>query len=136
MLARAVEIASGIPYGRFVEQNIFKPLGMNRSGYGFAAQSAMPVATAYTGSAPFATYPMTWSLDLAYGAGGIVSSAHDMGLWMNGLLSKRLLDTAGLSRDFGPTGHFDVRPAVNYAMGFSPATMNGHREVWHNGFAP
>ena len=124
-----------MPYGRFVEQNVFKPLGMNRSGYGFAAQSALPLATAYSGSAPFATYPMTWSLDLAYGAGGIVSSAHDMGLWMNGLLSKRLLDSAGLSL-LWTDGHLTSGQAVDYAMGFVPATLNGHREVWHNGFAP
>ncbi|HTA40742.1 MAG TPA: serine hydrolase domain-containing protein, partial [Candidatus Acidoferrales bacterium] len=127
VLARAVEIASGMPYARFVEENIFKPLGMNESGYGFQAQSSLPLATPYAGSRPFSTYPAAWSLDVFYGAGGIVSSAHDMGLWMNGLLSRRLLDSEGLSQLWS-AGRLSNGNAVSYAMGFVPTTMNGHRE--------
>jgi D-alanyl-D-alanine carboxypeptidase len=135
VLARIVEIASGMSYGRFVETNIFKPLGMSESGYGFAAQSSLPLATAYTGSATFSTYPSTISLDLFYGAGGIVSSAHDMGLWVDALLSKRVLGTKGLAQ-LWTAGRLSNGEATRYAMGFVPDSLNGHREVWHNGFAP
>jgi CubicO group peptidase (beta-lactamase class C family) len=134
-LARVVEIASRLRYGEFLQKNVFAPLEMSGSGYGYAAQQALPLATAYTGAAPFSKPPMTISLDLYFGAGGVVASAHDMALWMNGLLAHRLLDPGGLAEAW-TAGRLADGTATAYGMGFMVASVDGHRQVWHNGYAP
>jgi D-alanyl-D-alanine carboxypeptidase len=131
VLAAVAEKASGVPFGTLLRERIFTPLHMNESGYGFEAQAGGGIATGYAGTTALVS---PFSLDLFSGAGAVVSSAHDMALWdtalmRNTLLSEReraLLWTAGRLRDGTST---------EYAMGWIPAQIAGHREVWHNGLA-
>jgi CubicO group peptidase (beta-lactamase class C family) len=131
-LAGIVAKVSGISLAEFLAQRIFKPLGMTASGSGFEAQPG--IALAYDGLAPYQRQD-DLSLDLFYGAGSIVSTANDLARWDDALLhgavlkpeSMRLLWTAGALPDGKPN---------DYAMGFVSATLDGHREVWHNGLTP
>jgi D-alanyl-D-alanine carboxypeptidase len=131
VLAAVAEKASGVPFGALLRERIFAPLHMSESGFGFDAQARGGIATGYTGTTPLVP-PL--SLDLFSGAGAVVSSAHDMALWDTALMSNALLSpseralvwTAGRLRDGSSAG---------YAMGWIPAEIAGHREVWHNGLA-
>ncbi|HEX5435590.1 MAG TPA: serine hydrolase domain-containing protein [Gemmatimonadaceae bacterium] len=131
-LAFIVSKVSGMPYTGFLQRHIFEPLHMSASGAGFAAQSG--TATPYSGAAPF-TKQHAVSLDLFYGAGGIVSTAPDLARWDVALMHRTLLDARSM-HDLWTAGQLANGTRVNYAMGFVPATLEGHREVWHNGLAP
>ncbi len=131
-LAGVVQKAGGMPFGRFLRERIFAPLHMNDSGFGYEAQQAGTVAIGYADGKPEVP-PL--SLDLYSGAGAVVSSAHDMALWDIALMRATQLSeteiaqmwTAGKLTDGSPT---------EYAMGWIPTSIAGHREVWHNGLAP
>ncbi|MGB8519836.1 MAG: serine hydrolase, partial [Candidatus Tumulicola sp.] len=100
--------------------------------YGYAAQISSSVATGYRNGV--VEEPLV-SLDLFSGAGGAVSTAHDLALWDEALLAGTLLSKSYLDdvwRDGVPTGQGDGR----YAMGWSLTHLGGHRELWHNGLAP
>jgi CubicO group peptidase (beta-lactamase class C family) len=131
-LAYIVSRASGMSYGDFLERNIFAPLHMTASGSGHAAQSA--AATPYQGKAHFTRQHML-SLDLFYGAGGIVSSASDLATWDIALLQGTLLSAPSM-HDLWTAGTLHDGTPVKYAMGFVPTTLDGHQEVWHNGLTP
>ncbi len=130
-LSAVVERASGTGEGPFLAANVFGPLGMHASGYGYAAQAG--TAVPYRGTAPFEPQQPI-SLDLFAGAGAAVSTATDMARWDVALMAGTLLDAASM-RDLWTPGTAGGKP-VEYAMGFVPATVAGHRELWHNGLAP
>lgn len=131
-LAYIVAKASGMSYGDFLERNIFAPLHMTASGSGHAAQGG--AATPYRGKAPF-TRQHVLSLDLFYGAGGIVSTASDLAKWDIALMRGTLLSARSM-HDLWTAGSLHDGTPVTYAMGFVPTTLDGHQEVWHNGLTP
>lgn len=131
-LAAVAERADGRPFGDILQQRIFGPLGMQRSGYGYAAQTGASIAVGYQKGVA-ETPPLT--LDLFSGAGGAVSTVHDFALWDEALLAGTLLPKSYLDnvwRDGVPMGQRSDR----YAMGWSLTQLGGHRELWHNGLAP
>jgi D-alanyl-D-alanine carboxypeptidase len=133
-LAEVVARSSGISFDQFLRQNIFTPLVMTASGVGYQAQKG--IATPYEGTAGnFSPSALPISLDLFYGAGNIVSSANDLMRWDAALIAGSLLRPASV-RGLWTVGTLANGQAVNYAMGFVPASINGHRELWHNGYAP
>jgi D-alanyl-D-alanine carboxypeptidase len=131
-LAEVVAKASGMPFADFMTKNVFAPLQMSASGSGFSAQREL--ATAYTGTDSFKDEKPI-SLDLYYGAGGIVSTLSDMVKWDLGLMSGALLNAASM-HELWTAGKLTSGPTVSYAMGFVPAELLGHRELWHNGYSP
>jgi len=134
VLAEVVAKSSGLSFDQFLQQNIFTPLVMTSSGVGYQAQK--DTATPYEGTAAsFAPVPVPLSLDLFYGAGNIVSTANDMMRWDATLIGGRLLNPAAM-REIWTAGKLANGQAVNYTMGFVPASIGGHREFWHNGYAP
>ncbi len=132
VLAAIVERVAHVPYGDYLAQHIFGPLGMTDSGNGFLAQPG--TVRPYQGSGWFLPMPLI-SLDLAFGAGSVVSSARDLARWDSALLSHSLLGPAAMQQLWSP-GHLRDGSATSYAMGFVPARLEGHAEVWHNGLVP
>lgn len=129
-LAAVVEKAAGMPLAKFLTANIFTPLGMRSSGFGYAAQAG--IAVGYAGTT--AEVPPL-SLDLFSGAGAAISTAHDFALWDIALLGGTLISKSYLERVWSlgvPTGQGSAR----YANGWVLAQVAGHRELWHNGLAP
>jgi D-alanyl-D-alanine carboxypeptidase len=134
VLAEVVSKSSGMSFDQFMRQSIFTPLVMTASGVGYQAQKG--IATPYEGTpGDFAPTAMPISLDLFYGAGNIVSSANDLMRWDAALIGGGLLKPASM-RELWTAGKLANGEAVNYAMGFVPASIAGHRELWHNGYAP
>lgn len=134
LLAAVIAKASGLDEGVFLQQNVFDPLKMTSSGFGYAAQRQPGLAKAYQGRAPFQPQPSA-SLDLFSGAGAVVSNAPDVAAWDIALMQGDLLDPRSMQA-LWTAGKLKTGAGTGYAMGFVPATLAGHREVWHNGLAP
>ncbi len=134
LLAAVIAKAGQTDEAVFFGANIFEPLAMRASGYGFTAQQQPGLATAYSGAGAF-TEQKPVSLDLFAGAGGIVSSALDVCAWDIALMDGGLLGARSMD-DLWTAGKLTNGTPVPYAMGFVPTTLAGHREVWHNGYTP
>ena len=134
LLSAVIAKAGSLDEAAFLRRDVFDPLKMTASGYGYATQRESGVAKAYQGRAPFeAQLPV--SLDLFSGAGAVVSNAVDVAAWDVALMRGTLLD-AGSTRELWQAGKLADGASVPYAMGFVPSQLAGHREVWHNGLAP
>lgn len=59
VLARLVEVVSGQPYDKFLEQRIFKPLGMNDTGYTVPPEKAGRLAKLYAPGEGWTIKPST-----------------------------------------------------------------------------
>ena len=134
-----VELASGMPFVEYAEQNIFDPLGMQNTTIRQPLHSRfisnMSAGYAYRDGRfvekPFELVPLQ-------SVGGASTTAHDMTLFMEALLNQTclngqcLLDSATFEMMFKPA--FSPAPGVNPALlGFMDISTNGHNIIGHGG---
>ena len=99
VLARVVEIASGMPFDKFVQTRLFDPLKMNSSYWQVPADQAGRLATDYafigdkrTPLDPGATSVFLDAPSFPYGGAGLVMSARDYDRFLHMLQDNGTLD--------------------------------------------
>lgn len=143
---------SGLSWHDFMQQRIFKPLGMDRS---VVSTRVLPnisnVATPHKTMPDLSSMAIPWmNWDAMGAAGGIISSAHDMGRWLqtqlrNGIITDTIkLFSASQSREMWqaqtsiPVSEGSMRrfPSTHfraYGLGWSLSDYMGHKIVGHGG---
>lgn len=143
---------SGLSWHDFMLHRIFKPLGMERSVVTTGVLSATSnVATPHKTLPDMSSLPIPWmNWDAMGAAGGIISSAHDMGKWLqtqlqNGIIRDTLkLFSASQSREMWqahtsiPVSEGSMRrfPGTHfraYGLGWSLSDYMGYKTVGHGG---
>jgi CubicO group peptidase (beta-lactamase class C family) len=127
LLGYLIEKISGEPYRKFVQDNIFTPLGMKDSGYdsntaiidrravGYAPGPNGPVSAAYI------------DMSIPFSAGGLYSTSADLLRWEQALYGGKLLSAASLQKMTTPFRN-------NYAFGLMVRKApNGDRIFSHGG---
>jgi CubicO group peptidase (beta-lactamase class C family) len=122
LLARVIEKASGRPYADFLNDNIFKPVGMADTGVTDLGQPPDVQAKGYApapgplGLSPApARHPST-----LFGSGILSSTAGDLRLWAAAVRSERLFK----------------RSALPYTFGWGERKKYGHRYLEQSGRIP
>jgi CubicO group peptidase (beta-lactamase class C family) len=136
LLGNVIEKASGKSYWDFLDERIFKPLGMRQSRSGEPATIIQGRAAGYewTGSSFRNRAALT---ENAYGAGSIVSTAGDMAKWDAALYGEKLLKRSSLNQMWMPARAAGGAIApINYGFGWFVDTYHGHRVVAHTGGTP
>ncbi|WP_338771475.1 serine hydrolase [Massilia sp. METH4] len=137
LLGAIIEKVSGQPYARFLDERIFRPLGMAHTGYEGTASALRPV-TGYSvrdGQVrPSEPLSMAWP----YAAGALVSNVDDLARWQSALLEGRLVRPETLRRAFTAYTLADGK-AAPYGYGWFVGKLHGTLLVYHggniNGFA-
>jgi CubicO group peptidase (beta-lactamase class C family) len=145
-----IHSASGIPWDQYVKNTFFNPLGMTRTQTSTDDLAGMEnVATPHK-PADGINKPIAWTnWDNMGAAGGIISSVHDMALWMNLHLSKGIWEDDTIfspaiqnemwnshniqkvslgSREYMPSRHFR-----SYGLGWGLYDYHGRMVVNHGG---
>jgi CubicO group peptidase (beta-lactamase class C family) len=126
LLGYLIEKISGQKYRDFVQENIFKPLGMKDSGYD--SNSAIILHRAY-GYSPGPNGPENAGyidMSIPFSAGALYSTTHDLLRWEQGLFGGKVLSAASLKKMTTPFKE-------DYACGLMVHTVNGHTEIEHGG---
>ena len=99
VLGRVIEVASGMPFDRFLQTRFFAPLGMTSTWFTVPASEAGRLATnySYVGDRlvpldPGATSVFLQPPSFPYGGAGLVSSARDYDRFLHMLLNGGTLD--------------------------------------------
>lgn len=134
LLSLIVERIEGRPLGQVLRSRIFEPLGMNQTRLADPEDIIPHRASGYWVDRMGvelmnrdATQPSS-----TLGAGGILSSVHDMAKWDEALYGEQLLSEASKAAMWTPT----VLPNgdnTGYAFGWSVRPYRGHRSVGHGG---
>ena len=137
LLGFIIEKASGKNYWQFLDERIFKPLGMNSTrntdaklivpnraaGYGWVTDhwENRPVL------APF----------VAFSAGSILSTVEDLAKWDAALYSEKLLKKTSLEQMWTParTNNGGLA-AFDYGLGWFIEKYRGRRNILHSGGTP
>lgn len=132
-----VERVSGRPFNDYVEENIFKPLGMDHSTF----RQPLPPALAPSMSLGYqlaSDGPKPFEVVVPFPAGSLSSTAADMARFMIAhLQGGQLGDVRILRPETAQLMHsrlFGLDPAANaMAHGFYEESRNGHRIIGHGG---
>jgi D-alanyl-D-alanine carboxypeptidase len=137
LLGIIIEKASGKSYWQFLDERIFKPLGMD------ATRSTDPKPLVLNRSSGY-----EWKNDrfenrpillpaIAFSAGSLLSTVDDMVKWDAALSSEKLLSKSSLDQVWTATATKDGADApFNYGFGWFVDSYHGHRLVQHSGGTP
>jgi CubicO group peptidase (beta-lactamase class C family) len=138
VLAAIVELASGLPYERYLHDFLFEPAGMHQTGYKIPHWPIGRVARGYENGREWGTIlEHPWAPDGPYwelrGNGGIHSTAGDMYRWHVALQSDTVLSSE--AREKFQTGYVAEGPGgdSSYAYGWSVTQSPRGKLIEHNG---
>jgi CubicO group peptidase (beta-lactamase class C family) len=133
LLALIVEARSGNTFARFLQENIFRQLGMADTLAYEQGRSVVPYR-AYGYSPEGRGFKRTdQSLTSSVlGDGGIYSSVADLYRWDQALYTDKLVSRRMLKHAFTP-GPTTDHPETGYGFGWFVGQYRGLREIWHSG---
>jgi CubicO group peptidase (beta-lactamase class C family) len=113
LLAAVIEIVSGLPYEKYIQENLFKPAGMHQTGYSIPSNYESRVAHGYNDGPTDYGFPWTtqweghiplWDL---IGNGGMLSTLDDMYKWALAIGSNRIISDSTKRKMFARSGQGD-----------------------------
>jgi CubicO group peptidase (beta-lactamase class C family) len=129
LLGYLVEKASGESYEKFLQENIFGPLGMKDSGYDSNSAIIPHRAAGYSPDKPDKGKPVNTGfihMSVPFSAGALYSTTEDLLRWEQGLFGGKVLSAASLAKMTTPFKD-------DYAFGLTVAMQDGHKRIQHNG---
>lgn len=132
LLGAIIERVSGKSYADFIEENIFKVLGMNHSFYERPQRIIPNRVSGYAkGRDGFVNAPFI-SVTQLYAAGALMSSVDDLELWDAALSSDKLISSTSKQRMFLPHQLSDGTSGT-YGYGWNIEQLEGHLLAAHGG---
>lgn len=126
LLGYIIERITGDSYERFVQQNIFTPLGMKDSGYDSNTAIIKNRASGYSPGPGGRVNAGFIDMSIPHAAGALYSTTEDLLRWEQGLFGGKLLSPASLQKMTTPAKN-------NYAFGLVVLSVAGHKTIMHNG---
>jgi CubicO group peptidase (beta-lactamase class C family) len=126
LLGYLLEKITGRTYEKFVQENIFTPLGMKDSGYDSTRTITARRATGYTPSENGPVISGYIDMTIPFSAGALYSTTEDLLRWEQGLFGGKVLSAASLEKMTTPFKN-------DYACGVGVRTVKGHKVIEHGG---
>lgn len=132
LLALIIEKVSGMSYSDFMDQRIFKPLGMKNTWVHNIQKDAMH-KNKTVGHTGFGKIEEEEYADEVLGDKGIYSTAGDLLLWDQALYSEKLLKQNTIAEAF--TGYSNEHKGKrNYGYGWRIVENGKNKAIYHNGW--
>jgi CubicO group peptidase (beta-lactamase class C family) len=127
VLGAIIEKISGKTYEDYLQENIFKPLGMNSSGYDHRDRIMKNRAAGYSQNEAGELMNAEFvHMSAPYAAGALYSTVEDMLIWDQALYGEKILKKNSLEKIFTPV-------KGNYGYGWVIDEVYGRKHIWHNG---
>jgi D-alanyl-D-alanine carboxypeptidase len=132
LLGAIIEKVSEETYEAFVDERIFKPLGMKDSRYD-STEAIIPrrVRGYQRGPGGFVNAPYL-SMTQPYAAGALLSTVDDLAIWNDALLAGRLVGKEWLDKAYTPF-RLENGESSGYGYGWFIGDFAGHRSIEHGG---
>jgi D-alanyl-D-alanine carboxypeptidase len=132
LVGAVIEAVTGMPWHAYLSQALFRPLGMNHTGYGadprFTAQQAPGYS--YDGEQVIPMRPM--SMTQPHAAGAIVSNVDDLLIWNRALHEGGVLRSAAYTQMITPVGEA-ASPGIQYGFGLYVDVVRDNQVLRHEG---
>lgn len=132
LLGKIIEILSNDTYENFIEQQLFKPLGMDNSRYGnnreFVPNRVEPYEQDDTGYVNASYLSMT----LPHAAGSLTSTIDDMLKWQNALTNNTFIKSSTFNKAINGS-ELNNGEHINYGYGLGEFSLKGSKGYTHSG---
>jgi CubicO group peptidase (beta-lactamase class C family) len=132
LLGAIIEKVSGKSYERFIEDEIFQPLGMTHSYYGSWSDVIPNRAAGYDKENDHFVNTPYLSMTQPYAAGSLMSTVGDLALWDRALSGGTLLKKESLDRMF-TSGALTSGQLTRYGYGWTFHDLAGKKVIEHGG---
>ena len=126
LLGYLVEKVSSQGYAEFVQENIFKPLGMKDSGYDSNSAIIPRRASGYSSGPEGPVNAGFIHMSIPHGAGALYSTTEDLLRWEQALFGGKLLSAEALQKMTTPFKD-------DYGLGLLIKQVDGRKRIWHGG---
>jgi CubicO group peptidase (beta-lactamase class C family) len=126
LLGAIIEKVTGGSYEAFLRENIFKPLGMDGSGYDHAETLIPGRAAGYEFPSEAMANATYIDMTVPHAAGALYSTVEDLYAWDRALYTDKLVPKEALARMFTPV-------KGNYGYGWGIGALAGHKTIGHGG---
>jgi len=135
LLGYIIEKLSGKTYPEYVEENIFKPLGMTNSNYGSDSRIIKNRAAAYSKNEKGFINAEPLSMTLPYAAGSLQSTVEDLFKWNQAVQGYKLIKKESLDKAF--TSYILANgKKTGYGYGWGLGNLQGSQTIEHGGGIP
>jgi len=126
LLGAVIEAASGESYESFIVRELLQPLHLAGTGFEPGVHESAKEATGYFNTRPDVVRAPVADLGMAYAAGALVSTTHDLVRWEQALLQGRVVHGAAFTEM--------VTPRIgDYAYGIHHRAGPGREVYYHTG---
>lgn len=132
LLGYIIEKVSGETYAGFLNNRIFKPLGMTSSSFGSRKQLIQNRAAAYSETNTGYENADYLSMSIPYSAGAIISTTGDLLKWQNALNKNMLIKKENYEKAINGST-LNNGKHISYGFGFEEGNINGSKTIEHNG---
>lgn len=135
ILSHIIELVSGMKYHEYLQENLFKALDMNRTGFHFIDQEIKNFSHLYDKQEDTIVAATPYDMRKASGAGGLYSCTRDLHKWGYSLINHTMISKELRDK------MFSVQTPINeqggYGYGIISFKDEGHHEViYHPGNGP
>ena len=133
LLGEIVAKASGKPFGDYLREEFFEPLGMKDTG--IFRNDTPPAGTAlgYSLADGKLTRALDWDMTWAGGAGALYSTVRDLHLWNEAVFGGRVLSADSLKAAHIPAALPRSVQGMQYGFGWAIGELRGLRMLDHGG---
>jgi len=132
LLGCIIEKVSGDTYARYLEKNIFGPLGLKHTFYEKNTDIVMNRVKGYSkGDSGYMNSPYL-SMTQPYSAGSLLSTVDDLYTWTKGVRSGRIIKPETFEKAIVPCKLKDGS-STGYGYGLVIGEIFGSPVIWHNG---
>ena len=132
LLGFIIEKVSGMTYPEYVEQQFFKPLGMQNSWYGFTDKLIPNRLPGYQKNGDSYENANFLSMTQPYAAGSLLSTVDDLYTWYKAVAAGKVIRPESLKKAITPTTTKDGN-TIGYGYGLSTGNVQGSPSYGHNG---
>ncbi|MEO6078970.1 MAG: serine hydrolase domain-containing protein [Steroidobacteraceae bacterium] len=134
LLGMIIQAVDGRPYDRFMQEELFDPLGLTRTRHGSEREIIKNRAQGYSGGTAVSARRNDAALSMIVpgAAGSLSSTAGDLVRWQIALVNGRAVSTDSWQQMIGSTVA-TTRGAVRYGFGLQVEEAEGMRRISHSG---
>ena len=132
LLGMIIEKVTGEPYSKYVQHDLFTPLGLKQTSYCVNRPTDPSFADGYSAASEAVKPAEFLSMTQPHGAGALCSTVRDLVIWQRALMGGRVVNAHSYALMTTPDTLNSGKP-LNYGFGLTAGKLGTHRSIGHSG---